>query len=104
MNNSGALRVQNVYLRTVCRDAIKIVEKTLVTDHAWPELHRAAAYKRQVLLDAVRPLIGGDKRYKDVQKRITRDDDFVKGIGKWVCILINKIIHFHRCKQSILGY
>jgi hypothetical protein len=84
LNNNGALRVQNVYLRTVCRDAIKIVEKTLVTEHAWPELHRAAAYKRQVLLDAVKPLVGKDKQYKDVQKRITRDDDFVKVIGKWV--------------------
>jgi hypothetical protein len=84
LNNNGALRVQNVYLRTVCRDAIKIVEKTLVTEHAWPELHRAAAYKRQVLLDAVKPLVGKDKQYKDVQKRITRDDDFVKVIGNWV--------------------
>lgn len=94
MNNHGALRVQNLYLHTVCHDAIKIVEKTLVTEHAWPELHQAAAYKRQVLLDAVKPLIGRDKLYKDVQKRITRDDDFVKVIGKWVRISINMTYTF----------
>ena len=41
-----------------------------------------------MLLDAVKPLIGKDKHYKDVQKRITRDDDFVKVIGKWVCKII----------------
>ena len=88
LNSHGAFCVQNVLIHTVCRDAIKIVEKTLVTDHAWPKLHRAAAYKQQVLLDAVKPLIGKDKHYKDVQKRITRDDDFVKVIGKWVCKII----------------
>ena len=78
----------------VCQDAIKIVKKTLVTDHASPELHRAAAYKQQVLLDVVKPLIGKDKHYKDVQKCITRDDDFVKVISKWVCKII---IHFCYC-------
>ena len=97
MNNHGALHVQNVYLHTVCHDAINIIEKTLVTEHAWPELHWAAAYKWQVLLDAVKPLIGKDKQYKDVQKHITRDDDFVKVIGKWVRILINITICFHHC-------
>ena len=48
----------------------------------------------QVLLDAVKPLIWKDKQYKDVQKCITRDDDFVKVIGKWVDKII---IHFHYC-------
>lgn len=97
LNNHGVLRVQNAYLRTVCWDTIKIVEKTLVTEHTWPELHRATAYKRQVLLDAVKPLVRKDKQYKDVQKHITRDDDFVKVIGKWVRILINITTHFHCC-------
>ena len=97
MNNHGALWVQNIYLGTICCDAIKIVEKTLATEHAWPELHQAAAYKRQVLLDAVKLLIGKDKQYKDVQKRITRDDNFVKVIGKWVCISVNITKKYCHC-------
>ena len=97
MNNHGALQVQNIYLGTICCDAIKIVKKTLVTEHAWPELHQAAAYKRQVLLDAVKLLIGKDKQYKDVQKRITRDDNFVKVIGKWVCISVNITKKYCHC-------
>ena len=40
----------------VCREAIRIVEKTLVTQHAWPELNKGAHYKRQVLSEAVKAL------------------------------------------------
>jgi hypothetical protein len=78
----------------VCRDAIKIVERTLVTEQAWPELHRAAAYKRQVLLDAVTPLAAKDAQYKDILKRITKDEQFVKVIGKWVRVLITRMKAF----------
>lgn len=100
-NPTGALRVQNVFLRTVCHDAIKVVEKALVTEHAWPELHRAAAYKRQVLLVAAERLVAKDKRYKDLVRRIKEDDDFVKNTGKWVCLLfiscLPLVMHgFHR--------
>jgi len=52
----GALMQQPDLICAVCRDAIRIVENTLVTQHAWPELHQGALYKRQVLLDAVKSL------------------------------------------------
>ena len=90
---SGALTQQPDLIRSVCRDAIRIVEKTLVTQHAWPELHRGAQYKRQVLLDAVKSLqeknTGDDEGkqeelYRTFQNRISRDEQFVRHIGKWV--------------------
>ena len=82
----------------VCRDVIKIVEVTLVTEHAWPELHRGTHYKREVLLDAVNALQAKikkdddsngkqDKQYKALHDRILKDEKFVWTIGKWVCDL-----------------
>jgi len=95
----GALTQQPDLIRSVCRDAIRIVEIALVTQHAWPELHRGAPYKRQVLLDAVQSLreknTGDDegkqeKLYRELKTRISRDDRFVRYIGKWV----RDILHF----------
>ena len=89
----GALLQQPDLIRSVCHDAIRIVEDTLVTQHAWPELHRGALYKRQVLLDAVKSLreknTGDDEGkqeelYRALQTRISRDKPFVRYIGKWV--------------------
>ncbi|PPR02153.1 hypothetical protein CVT26_012114 [Gymnopilus dilepis] len=84
LNLAGALRVQNDFIRAICRDAIKIVEKTLITEQAWPELHQTAMYRRQVLAEATRRLLEKDKQYKVLLKRIMKDDSFVKTIGKWV--------------------
>lgn len=78
----------------MCRDAIKIVEMALVTEQAWPELHRAAEYKQQVLLNAVTPLAAKDTQYKDILKRITKDEQFVKVIGKWVCVSMYEMFFF----------
>ncbi|PPQ83324.1 hypothetical protein CVT26_015164 [Gymnopilus dilepis] len=91
LNIAGKLRAQNVFIRKVCRDAINIVERTLVTEHAWPELHKAALYRRQVLAAAARELLGKDKRYKDLLARINKDDDFTKVIGKWV---VDRLSHY----------
>jgi len=74
---------------------IKIVEVTLVTQNAWPELHKGTHYKRQVLLDAVNALrvnIGNDddgkwSNLKAVRDRISKDEKFVRTIGRWVCDL-----------------
>ena len=86
-------------IRSVCHDAIQIVENTLVTQHAWPELHRGALYKHQVLLDAVKSLqekntIDNEGKqeelYRALQTRISRDDQFVRYIGKWV----RDLVHF----------
>ena len=43
-------------IRAACREAIHIVEKTLVMKHAWPELHQSAHYKWEVLLEVVKVL------------------------------------------------
>ena len=53
---NGALMQQTNLICGVCHEAIHIVEKTLVTKHAWPELHKGAHYKREVLLDVVKVL------------------------------------------------
>lgn len=95
----GTLTQQPELIRSICRDAIRIVEKTLVTQHAWPELHRGALYKRQVLLDAVKSLQEKntvdnegkeEELYRTLQTRISRDEQFVRYIGKWV----RDLVHF----------
>ena len=92
----GGLMQQSHIIREICRDAIKIVEVTLVTQQAWPELHKGTHYKRQVLLDAVNALRLNikndddrklDKQYKALRDRISKDERFVRNIGKWVCDL-----------------
>jgi len=69
----------------------------LVTQHAWPELHQGALYKRQVLLDAVKSLRAKDtgddegrqkELYKSLLTRISRNEQFVRSIGKWVRDLV----------------
>ena len=92
--SSGGLTQQSHVIREICRDAIKIVEVTLITEDAWPELHKGTHYKRQVLLEAVNALrlkikndVDGkqDKQYKALRDRISKDEKFVRSIGKWVC-------------------
>ena len=69
----------------------------MVTQQAWPKLHKGTHYKRQVLLDAVNALRLSikndndrrtlDKQYKALRDRISKDEKFVRNIGKWVCDL-----------------
>jgi hypothetical protein len=75
--------------REICRDAIRIVEVTLVTQNAWPELHKGTLYKRQILLEAVNALRANNKdhsdmEYKTLRDRISKDEKFIRTIGKWV--------------------
>ena len=78
----------------VCREAICIVEKTLVVTHTWPELHKGAHYKQEVLLEVVKVLHANnteddegkqDIKYKALNARLANDEKFVRCIGKWVC-------------------
>ena len=89
----GGLSVQGRVIREICRDAIRIVEVTLVTVDAWPELHQGTLYKRQVLLEAVNALQAKneddnerhqDSNYDMVRNRILEDEKFIRIIGKWV--------------------
>ena len=41
----GALTQQTDLIWVVCHEAIRIIEKTLVTEHAWLELHKGTLYK-----------------------------------------------------------
>ena len=75
---------QNLYVRTACRRAIKIVEKGLVTVDAWPELHRAAEYRVEVLSKATKDLKRQDSKYNDLRERIKNDEDYSAILGKWV--------------------
>jgi len=90
---------QSDLIRAACRDAIRIVENALVMQHAWPELHQGVLYKRQVLLEAIKSLraknTGDDEGkqeelYRTLQTRISRDETFVRYIGKWV----RDLVHF----------
>jgi hypothetical protein len=91
----GGLLYQGRFIREICRDAIRIVETTLVTQQAWPELHKGTLYKRQVLLEAVNGLRANlnledsndrkqDVDYQILRNRILEDDKFTRIIGKWV--------------------
>ncbi|PPQ97092.1 hypothetical protein CVT26_001020 [Gymnopilus dilepis] len=83
LNAEGQLSVQSNQVRALCHEGVKLFEKTIVTEHAWSELHRTKAYKKLVLLAAVKPLLKKDsKTYTAIQKRISEDDRFVKITGK----------------------
>ena len=90
---TGALTQQTDLIRVVCHEAIRIIEKTLVTEHAWPELHKGTLYKQQVLLEAVKQLRAKntkddegkqDTLYKALNSRLSNDEKFIRYIGKWV--------------------
>jgi len=91
---NGALTQQSDLIRAVCRKGIRIMEKTLVMQHAWPELHKSVHYKQDVLLEAVGVLHAKntdnnegkkDTQYKALNSRLSKDERFVRCIGKWVC-------------------
>lgn len=60
----GGLSQQGRFIREICRDAIRIVKVTLVTQDAWPELHKGILYKHQVLLQVVNALQADKDRLK----------------------------------------
>ena len=87
----GALTQQTDLIQVVCHEAIRIVEKTLVTEHAWLELHKGTLYKQQVLLEAVKLLHAKntkddegkqDTQYKALNSCLSNDETFVRYIGK----------------------
>jgi hypothetical protein len=96
--NIGGLSQQGRVVREICRDAIRIVEVALVTEHAWPELHKGTLYKRQVLLEAVNTLRMNNKdnndrrqEFKVLRNRILEDEKFTRTIGKWVRVFKFKV-------------
>ena len=109
----GGLSQQGRVVREICRDAIRIVEVTLVTANAWPELHKGTLYKRQVLLEAVNALRANnnegrqDSDYEEVRTRISDDEKFVRTIGKWVRtnFTVSNILHsISMSSRSLIGY
>ena len=81
---AGGLRDQSTLIRALCRDAIRIFELTLITKEAWPELHRAAEYRTEVFSEAAQALQKTDVRYRDLRKRIIRDEEYAACMGAWV--------------------
>ncbi len=81
-------RDQGILIRSLCCDAIQILELTLVTKEAWPELHRAAEYRVEVFTEAARALQKTDVRYRALRKRIADDEDYASVIGVWVRLLL----------------
>ena len=87
----GGLSQQGRVIREICRDAIQIVEVTLVTVDSWPELHQGTFYKRQILLEAVNALRAKneddneglqDSNYNMVRTRILEDEKFIRIIDR----------------------
>ena len=83
------LKTQNVLLRQLCRDAIKIVHTTLVTTHAWPELRAThlSEYRRDVLLKAAKVLQKKEEKYADIRARLKKDEKFTMVLGRLVCVV-----------------
>jgi hypothetical protein len=109
----GGLSQQGRVIREICREAIRIVEVTLVTKQAWPELHQGAVYKRQVLLEAVDALRANkdndgrqDAGYDGVRTRILEDDRFIRTIGKWVRnFKVSDVLHIYFMSSRLsIGY
>ena len=92
---AGAFTQKMDLIRAVCHEVIRIVEKTLVMQHAWPELHKGMHYKWQVLLEAIKVLQAKnleddegkqDAQYKALNIQLLNNEKFVRCIGKWVCL------------------
>ena len=90
---NGTLIQQTNLIHGVCCEAICIVKNTLVTQHAWLELHKGVHYKQEVLLNAVKVLCTKnieddegkkDAQYKALNAQVFNDERFVRFIGKWV--------------------
>ena len=99
---TGALTQQTDLIWVACHEAIRIVKKTLVMEHAWPELHKGTLYKWQVLLEAVKLLCAKnteddegkqDAQYKALNSHLLNDETFVRYIGKWVCDLVTSLLN-----------
>ena len=85
--------MQGRFICEICRDAIWIVEVTLVTIDAWHELHQGTIYKHQIILEAVNTLRAKlenqddneghqDSVYDFVRTWILEDEKFIRIIGK----------------------
>ena len=94
---NGTLTQQTNLISVVCHEAIHIIKKTLVTKHAWPELHQSTHYKWEVLLEAVKVLHAKntddnkgkqDAQYDALNAQLLNDEKFVRYISKWVCDLL----------------
>ena len=90
---AGGLRDQGILIRSLCRDAIQILELTLVTEEAWPELHRAAEYRVEVFTQAARALQTTDVCYRELRKRINTDEEYAYTMGLWVSFLLHVSFH-----------
>ena len=107
----GGLSQQGHVIHEICHDAIWIVEATMVTQHAWPELHKGTLYKCQVLLEAISALRANNKdkrqdtEYKLLHNRILKDEKFIRTIGKWVYNLNFKSqIFYSNCWRTYFLY
>lgn len=89
---SGGLQDQNMLICVLCRSAIHNAEVTLLTKDAWPELHCVGQYRVKLLIETTRQLEGEDSRYRDIRRRIKKDEDYVKALSKWVRGCIR---HYH---------
>jgi len=80
----GRLRAQNAYIKRVIHRSIDLVEKDMITKHAWPELHCSAQYRWDTIMDALDELCVDDEGFDRIRERAGIDEKFVKTIGAWV--------------------
>ncbi|KJA15179.1 hypothetical protein HYPSUDRAFT_149507, partial [Hypholoma sublateritium FD-334 SS-4] len=92
------LMQQNAFIRTLCLEAIKVVETTVVTEQAWLELNRTADYQCKVLLHAFGLLVKQNSEYRGTRRRIKQDETFLKHIGKWV--MMDRLAHARGAVKS----
>ena len=96
----GGLRDQGILICSLCCDAIQILELTLITKEAWPELHRAAEYRIEVFTEAARVLQKTDNRYRELRKRINEDEEYASAIGVWVSLQLPVLYLVHALEYT----
>ncbi|KAF8961876.1 hypothetical protein BDZ97DRAFT_1663631, partial [Flammula alnicola] len=101
-HRGDGLRQQNAHIRATCKKAIKIVERALVTKHAWPELNKGLEYRVEVLKKAAKALESIGPEYRDIRKRVEKDEEFATIIGRWV---IDRLSHARSpIRNNALGH
>ncbi|PPR06011.1 hypothetical protein CVT24_004723 [Panaeolus cyanescens] len=84
LSSSDTIRAQSPEVQQVIQEGILLVEKDLLTVHAWPEHLKTEAYRRRILRKAAKAWAHKSPRYASLKEQIEVDPSMVRLMGKLV--------------------
>ncbi|KAF9049010.1 hypothetical protein BJ165DRAFT_1592983 [Panaeolus papilionaceus] len=84
-DDDSKIKVQNMFICAVIREAIRSAKITMLTDEPWAELLHNTKYKQQVLGEGVAKCMSQNVPvFKKIEERIWSDTDFTNLVGTWI--------------------